>query len=278
MSLQLLNEICGVNGHHDNKVRVVHSEQPRRVSSDCALGKREGSTVFSITYQEENRVHNRGNQKRAGESGKYDIVAMKFRAPTDMNLISINDQRYPISPSAASAVSCSEKTVTPAPQLPVCLRGSATTTRKTRHRGAQSCRSNGDSESQRAQSGFGCPLRVPELARARPSPRGAPSGWCWCRGEIACVTKHILFRCSLRRWSSPLRKQCKGMQSASTSTHAVREQGTALPSSSGRMGGVVSGGLSSIPWGARWTPPRSQVPSNAIKRAHPTRLGRPLGP
>jgi hypothetical protein len=25
-------------------------------------------------------------------------------------------------------------------------------------------------------------------------------------------------------------------------------------------------------------PPRSQVPSNVIKRAHPTRLGRPLGP
>jgi hypothetical protein len=27
---------------------------------------------------------------------------------------------------------------------------------------------------------------------------------------------------------------------------------------------------SSISWGARWTPPRSQVPSNVIKRAHPT--------
>jgi hypothetical protein len=42
-------------------------------------------------------------------------------------------------------------------------------------------------------------------------------------------------------------------------------------------------GLSSIPWGARWTLPRPQVPSNAnaIKRAHPTRMqaaGRPLGP
>jgi hypothetical protein len=33
--------------------------------------------------------------------------------------------------------------------------------------------------SQRAQSGFGPPLRAPELARARPSPRGAPSGCCW---------------------------------------------------------------------------------------------------
>jgi hypothetical protein len=33
-----------------------------------------------------------------------------------------------------------------------------------------------------------------------------------------------------------------------------------------------------VSWGARWNPPRSQVPSNVIKRAHPTRLGRPLGP
>ena len=34
-----------------------------------------------------------------------------------------------------------------------------------------------------------------------------------------------------------------------------------------------------IPWGARWTPSHSQVPSNVIKRAHVTRLGRrPLGP
>jgi hypothetical protein len=37
-------------------------------------------------------------------------------------------------------------------------------------------------------------------------------------------------------------------------------------------------GIFSISWGARWNPPRSQVPSNVIKRAHPTRLGRPLGP
>jgi hypothetical protein len=37
-------------------------------------------------------------------------------------------------------------------------------------------------EPKRALSGLGCPLplRVPELARARPSPaRGAPSGCCW---------------------------------------------------------------------------------------------------
>jgi hypothetical protein len=27
----------------------------------------------------------------------------------------------------------------------------------------------------------------------------------------------------------------------------------------------------SVPWGARWTPPRPQVPSDVIKRAHPTR-------
>jgi hypothetical protein len=43
----------------------------------------------------------------------------------------------------------------------------------------------------------------------------------------------------------------------------------------------VPGGPSSIiSWGARWTPlvRKSQVPSNVIKRAHPTRLGRPLGP
>jgi hypothetical protein len=31
-------------------------------------------------------------------------------------------------------------------------------------------------------------------------------------------------------------------------------------------------------WGACWAPPRSQVPSNVIKRAHAARLGRPLGP
>jgi hypothetical protein len=31
-----------------------------------------------------------------------------------------------------------------------------------------------------------------------------------------------------------------------------------------------AGGIFSAPWGARWTPPRSQVPSNVIKRAHPT--------
>jgi hypothetical protein len=41
---------------------------------------------------------------------------------------------------------------------------------------------------------------------------------------------------------------------------------------------LPAGGAISIPWGARWTPPRSQVPPSAIKRAHPTRLGRPLGP
>ena len=39
-----------------------------------------------------------------------------------------------------------------------------------------------------------------------------------------------------------------------------------------------AGGIFSVSWGARWNPPRSQVPSNVIKRAHPTRLGRPLGP
>jgi hypothetical protein len=38
------------------------------------------------------------------------------------------------------------------------------------------------------------------------------------------------------------------------------------------------GGLYPISWCARWTPSRSQVPSNVIKRAHATRLGRPLGP
>jgi hypothetical protein len=40
---------------------------------------------------------------------------------------------------------------------------------------------------------------------------------------------------------------------------------------------VRAGDLTSIPWGARWTPPRSQLPPNVIKRAHPTRLGNPLG-
>jgi hypothetical protein len=29
-------------------------------------------------------------------------------------------------------------------------------------------------------------------------------------------------------------------------------------------GGARQGGIFSVPWGARWTPPRSQVPSNAI--------------
>jgi hypothetical protein len=43
-------------------------------------------------------------------------------------------------------------------------------------------------------------------------------------------------------------------------------------------GAIMAGDPSSISWGARWTPPRSQVPSNVTKRAHPTRLGRPLGP
>jgi hypothetical protein len=39
-----------------------------------------------------------------------------------------------------------------------------------------------------------------------------------------------------------------------------------------------AGGIVSVSWGGRWTPPRSQVPSNVIKRAHATRLGRPLSP
>jgi hypothetical protein len=38
-----------------------------------------------------------------------------------------------------------------------------------------------------------CPLRVPELARARPPLRGAPSGCCWYRGGNACVTKFGIF-------------------------------------------------------------------------------------
>jgi hypothetical protein len=50
------------------------------------------------------------------------------------------------------------------------------------------------------------------------------------------------------------------------------------PGAGGSRYMLYAGDLSSIPWGARWTPPRSQVPSNVIKRAHPTRLGRPLGP
>jgi hypothetical protein len=39
----------------------------------------------------------------------------------------------------------------------------------------------------------------------------------------------------------------------------------------------AGGTRSPIPWGARWGPSRSQVPSDVIKRAHTTRLGRPLG-
>jgi hypothetical protein len=41
--------------------------------------------------------------------------------------------------------------------------------------------------------------------------------------------------------------------------------------------GHVGMGLSPISWGARWTPYRSQLPSNVINRANATRLGRPLG-
>jgi hypothetical protein len=45
---------------------------------------------------------------------------------------------------------------------------------------------------------------------------------------------------------------------------------------------LVAGGLYPISWGARWAPPRSQVPSNVIKRAQHMQLGWvvhcPLGP
>jgi hypothetical protein len=46
---------------------------------------------------------------------------------------------------------------------------------------------------QRAKNGFGCPLRFPELARARPSIRCAPFKYSWCMGGIRCVTIYSFF-------------------------------------------------------------------------------------
>ena len=46
---------------------------------------------------------------------------------------------------------------------------------------------------QRTQSGFGCPLRIPELARARPSLRCAPFKYFCCVGRIRCVTIYSFF-------------------------------------------------------------------------------------
>jgi hypothetical protein len=37
------------------------------------------------------------------------------------------------------------------------------------------------------------PLRIPELARARPSLRCAPFKYSWCMGEIRCVTIYRFF-------------------------------------------------------------------------------------
>jgi hypothetical protein len=58
---------------------------------------------------------------------------------------------------------------------------------------------------QRAQNGFGCPLRIPELAHARPSLRCAPFKCSWCMGVIRCVT---ICRCFGGRgdgfWSSEI--------------------------------------------------------------------------
>jgi hypothetical protein len=45
--------------------------------------------------------------------------------------------------------------------------------------------------SQRAQNGFGCPLRIPELARARPALRCAPFKYSRCMGGIRCVAIYI---------------------------------------------------------------------------------------
>jgi hypothetical protein len=47
--------------------------------------------------------------------------------------------------------------------------------------------------SQRTQSGFRCPLRIPELARARPSLRCAPFKYFWCMGGIRCVAIYSFF-------------------------------------------------------------------------------------
>jgi hypothetical protein len=59
---------------------------------------------------------------------------------------------------------------------------------------------------------------------------------------------------------------------APCSTHRARQQAWGM----GDGGSTQSPG----PWGARArrTPARSQLPSNVSKRAHTTRLGRPLGP
>jgi hypothetical protein len=52
-----------------------------------------------------------------------------------------------------------------------------------KHAFSQSFRLESTCASQRAKSGFGCPaLRVPELARARPSLRCAPFEYSCCRG------------------------------------------------------------------------------------------------
>jgi hypothetical protein len=42
-------------------------------------------------------------------------------------------------------------------------------------------------------TGFGCPLRIPELARARPSLRCTPFKYSWCMGGIWCVTIYRFF-------------------------------------------------------------------------------------
>ena len=38
------------------------------------------------------------------------------------------------------------------------------------------------------KTGLDAPLRIPELARARPSLRCAPFKYSWCTGGIRCVT------------------------------------------------------------------------------------------
>jgi hypothetical protein len=54
-------------------------------------------------------------------------------------------------------------------------------------------RTSGRAAPQRAKNGFGCPLRIPELARARSSLRCAPFKCSWCMGGIRCVTIYRFF-------------------------------------------------------------------------------------
>jgi hypothetical protein len=78
----------------------------------------------------------------------------------------------------------------------------ATTTKTHRQLGVfpnSHTRHNPRNNPQRAQNGFGCPLRIPERARARPSLRCAPFKYYWCIGGFG-VLLYIVFL-GPRRWT-----------------------------------------------------------------------------